>query len=72
MNEYRYKQSASVSSSVLRRIYEALDDEDKPFYAIIRKLPKEARKNKKTHLVIIESNESEYFKELLNSNEKLM
>lgn len=60
MNKYRYKLSASVPAAVLRRIYEALETEEKPFSATVQKIPKEARKGDKTHLVTIENDDRDY------------
>ena len=67
MNKYRYKLSASVPAAVLRRIYiyEALEIEEKPFSATVQKIPKEARKGDKTHLVTIENDDRDYFAALL-------
>lgn len=63
MNKYRYK--LSVPAAVLRRIYEALEIEEKPFSATVQKIPKEARKGDKTHLVTIENDDRDYFAALL-------
>ena len=65
MNKYRYKLSASVPAAVLRRIYEALETEEKPCNATVQKIPKEARKGDKTHLVTIENDDRDYFAALL-------
>ena len=65
MNKYRYKLSASVPAAVLRRIYEALAIEEKPFSATVQKIQKEARKGDKTHLVTIENDDRDYFAALL-------
>lgn len=67
MNKYRYKLSASVPAAVLRRIYEALEIEEKPFSATVQKIPKEARKGDKTHLVTIENDDRDYFAAMLNN-----
>ena len=66
MNKYRYKLSASVPAAVLRRIYEALVTEEKPFCATVQKIPKEARKGDITHLVTIENDDRDYFAALLD------
>ena len=63
MNKYRNK--LSVPAAVLRRIYEALEIEEKPFSATVQKIPKEARKGDKTHLVTIENDDRDYFAALL-------
>ena len=65
MNKYRYKLSASVPAAVLRRIYEALETEKKPFKETVQKIPKEARKGDKTHLVTIENDDRDYFAAML-------
>ena len=65
MNKYRYKLSASVPAAVLRRIYEALETEEKPFTANVRNIAKGARKGGKTRMVIIENDDRNYFAELL-------
>ena len=65
MNKYKYKLSASVPAAVLRRIYEALETEEKPFSATIQKIPKEARKGDKTYLVTIKNDDRDYFAALL-------
>ena len=65
MNKYRYKLSASVPAVVLRRIYEALGTEEKPFNATVQKISMEARKGDKTHLVTIENDDRDYFAALL-------
>ena len=65
MNKYRYKLSASVPAAVLRRIYEGLETGAKPFSVSVQKIPKEARKGDKTHLVTIENDDRDYFAALL-------
>ena len=65
MNTYRYKLSASVPAAVLRRIYEALETEAKPLSVPVQKIPKEARKGDKTHLVTIENDDRDYFAAML-------
>ena len=70
MNKYRYKLSASVPAAVLRRIYEALETEEKPFSVTVQKIPKEARKGDKTHLVTIENDDRDYFAALLAKRKK--
>lgn len=65
--KFKYKLSASISADTLRRLYAALEDEQKPFTANIRKIAKDARKGGKTHLVTIENNDRDYFAALLNN-----
>ena len=63
--KFKYKLSASISADTLRRIYAALEEEEKPFSATVQKIPKEARKGDKTHLVTIENDDRDYFAALL-------
>lgn len=65
--KYKYKLSASISADTLRRLYEALEAEEKPYSATVRKIQKDARKGGKTHLVIIENNDRGYFAAMLNN-----
>ena len=65
--KFKYKLSASISADTLRRLYEALEAEEKPSSATVRKLQKDARKGGKTHLVIIENNDRDYFAAMLNN-----
>lgn len=65
--KFKYKLSASISADTLRRLYEALEAEEKPYSAIVRKIQKDARKGGKTHLVIIENNDRDYFAAMLNN-----
>lgn len=64
--KFKYKLSASISASTLRRVYAALEDEQKPFAASI-KIAKDARKGDKTHLITIENNDRDYFAAMLNN-----
>lgn len=63
----KYKLSASISADTLRRLYAALETEEKPFSATVRKIQKDARKGGKTHIVIIENNDRDYFAAMLNN-----
>ena len=63
--KFKYKLSASISADTLRRIYAALEEEEKPFTANIRNIAKGARKGGKTHMVIIENDDRDYFAALL-------
>ena len=63
--KFKYKLSASISADTLRRLYAALEEEEKPFTANIRKIAKDARKGDKTHLVTIENDDRDYFAALL-------
>lgn len=65
--KFKYKLSASISASTLRRVYAALEDEQKPFLASIKKIAKDARKGDKTHLITIENNDRDYFAAMLNN-----
>lgn len=65
--KYKYKLSASISADTLRRLYEALEAEEKPYSATVRKIQKDARKGGKTHMVIIENNDRDYFAAMLNN-----
>ena len=68
--KFKYKLSASISASTLRRVYAALEDEQKPFAAStasIKKIAKDARKGDKTHLITIENNDRDYFAAMLNN-----
>lgn len=65
--KFKYKLSASISADTLRRLYEALEAEEKPYSATVRKIQKDARKGGKTHLVIIENNDRDYFAAMLNN-----
>ena len=65
--KFKYKLSASISADTLRRLYEALEVEEKPYSATVRKIQKDARKGGKTHLVIIENNDRDYFAAMLNN-----
>lgn len=47
--KFKYKLSVSISAHTLRRLYAALEEEEKPFTANIRKIAKDARKGDKTH-----------------------
>lgn len=64
--KFKYKLSASISANTLRRLYAALEEEEKPFSATVRKIQKDARKGGKTHLVTIENNDRDYFAAMLN------
>ena len=64
--KFKYKLSASISANTLRRLYAALEEEEKPFSATVRKIQKDARKGGKTHIVIIENNDRDYFAAMLN------
>ena len=64
--KFKYKLSASISASTLRRVYAALEDEQKPFTANIRKIAKDARKGDKRLLITIENNDRDYFAAVLN------
>ena len=63
--KFKYKLSASISADTLRRIYAALEEEEKPFTANVRNIAKSARKGGKTRMVIIENDDRSYFAELL-------
>lgn len=63
--EFKYRLSASVSGDTLRRIYAALEDEEHPYRATVRRIRKNARKSNRAHMVIIESNDRDYFASLL-------
>ena len=63
--KFKYKLSASISAGTLRRIYAALEEEEKPFTANVRNIAKCARKGGKTHMVIIENDDRDYFAALL-------
>lgn len=63
--KFKYKLSASISADTLRRIYAALEEEEKPFSATVRKIQKAARKGGKTRMVIIENDDRDYFAALL-------
>lgn len=65
--KFKYKLSASISADTLRRLYEALEAEEKPYSATVRKIQKDARKGGKTHLVTIENNDRDYFAAILNN-----
>ena len=65
--KFKYKLSASISADTLRRLYEALEAEEKPYSATVRKIQKDARKGGKTHLVTIENNDRDYFAAMLNN-----
>lgn len=65
--KFKYKLSASISANTLRRLYAALEEEEKPFSATVRKIQKDARKGGKTHLVTIENNDRDYFAVMLNN-----
>ena len=65
--KFKYKLSASISANTLRRLYAALEEEEKPLTANIRKIAKDARKGDKTHLVTIENNDRDYFAAMLNN-----
>lgn len=65
--KFKYKLSASISADALRRLYEALEAEEKPYSATVRKIQKDARKGDKTHLVTIENNDRDYFAAMLNN-----
>lgn len=65
--KFKYKLSASISANTLRRLYSALEEEEKPFSATVRKIQKDARKGGKTHLVTIENNDRDYFAAMLNN-----
>lgn len=67
MIKFKYKLSASISASTLRRVYAALEDEQKPFTANIRKIAKDARKGDKRLLITIENNDRDYFAAVLNN-----
>ena len=69
--KFKYKLSASISADTLRRLYEALEVEEKPYSATVRKIQKDARKGGKTHLVIIENNDRDYFAAMLNNCKSL-
>ena len=59
--KFKYKLSASISADTLRRLYAALEAEEKPYSATVRKIQKDARKGGKTHLIIIENDDRDYF-----------
>ena len=63
--KFKYKLSASISADTLRRIYAALEEEEKPFTANVRNIAKGVRKGGKTRMVIIENDDRNYFAELL-------
>ena len=65
--KFKYKLSASISANTLRRLYAALEEEEKPFSATVRKIQKDARKGGKTHLITIENNDRDYFAVMLNN-----
>lgn len=65
--KFKYKLSASISANTLRRLYAALEEEEKPYSATVRKIQKDARKGDKTHLVTIENNDRDYFAAMLNN-----
>ena len=65
--KFKYKLSASISANTLRRLYAALEEEEKPFSATVRKIQKDARKGGKTHLVTIENDDRDYFAAMLNN-----
>lgn len=65
--KFKYKLSASISADTLRRLYEALEAEEKPYSATVCKIQKDARKGDKTHLVTIENNDRDYFAAMLNN-----
>lgn len=65
--KFKYKLSASISANTLRRLYAALEEEEKPFSATVRKIQKDARKGGKTHLITIENNDRDYFAAMLNN-----
>lgn len=69
--KFKYKLSASISADTLRRLYSALETEEKPFSATARKIQKDARKGGKTHIVIIENNDRDYFAAMLNNCKSL-
>lgn len=64
--KFKYKLSASISASTLRRVYAALEDEQKPFVASIKRIAKDARKGDKRLLITIENNDRDYFAVVLN------
>ncbi|MDD6745585.1 MAG: hypothetical protein PUE36_06655 [Bacteroidales bacterium] len=64
--KFKYKLSASISASTLRRVYAALEDEQKPFVASIKRIAKDARKGDKRLLITIENNDRDYFAAVLN------
>lgn len=65
--KFKYKLSASISASTLRRVYAALEDEQKPFVASIKRIAKDARKGDKRLLITIENNDRDYFATMLNN-----
>lgn len=65
--KFKYKLSGSISADTLRRLYAALEEEEKPYSATVRKIQKDARKGGKTHLVTIENNDRDYFAAMLNN-----
>lgn len=65
--KFKYKLSGSISADTLRRLYAALEEEEKPYSATVRKIQKDARKGGKTHLVTIENNDRDYFAAILNN-----
>ena len=65
--KFKYKLSATICADTLRRLYEALEAEEKPYSATVRKIQKDARKGSKTHIVIIENNDRDYFAAILNN-----
>lgn len=64
--KFKYKLSASISAHTLRRLYAALEDEQKPFVASIKRIAKDARKGDKRLLITIENNDRDYFAAVLN------
>lgn len=64
--KFKYKLSASISAHTLRRLYAALEDEQKPFVASIKRIAKDARKGDKRLLITIENNDRDYFAAILN------
>lgn len=67
MIKFKYKLSASISASTLRRVYAALEDEQKPFAASIEIIAKDARKGDKRLLITIENNDRDYFAAMPNN-----